>query len=188
MKKSRGVTLVETLTIIFILAIIMETISTIFVSGWKYYHRESALIQTQDNAKFVISSLTKEIIQSSSVLGNRNFSGTTYTSGSNELIIKTPSIDNDKNPIENTFDYIVFYLEPTDSHILKEEIEANAASSRTNQTKTVSTMINNISFTYLTPDTPENATAVTVSITSAQGGGGEVQTTTLVSAAKLRNK
>lgn len=148
----KGVTIIEFLVAIAIFVIIGGILTSIFISGWRAFDRESAQTNTQSQAKFVTSTITRETQQATAVVPTRTFGGQVYNSSSSTLILELISFDANKNLIDGAFDYGVFYLDPDDNKKLKLTIEANPLSNRRSETKTISLLIESIAFSYYFSD------------------------------------
>jgi len=189
MKKSLAITLVEMLIVISILTIVSGILVAIFISGWRLFHQQSASTETQAQAKLATSVITKSIQQANKVPTSKTLDSISYTSSTNTLVLELPSLDTNQNIIEGAFDYEVFYKDPAAHTKLKLKRETSPASSRKSETKTIANLIENIEFTYNSPDNKiENTNRITVSVSAAQISYGKTQKTSLTGQAKLRNK
>ena len=204
--RSKGITLIELLVALSIFVVIGGILTSIFISGWKTFDRESAQTNTQDQIKFVTSRITQDSQEATRVIDTRTFDEEVYYSYPKSLILELKSIDANKNPIEDLFDYEVFYVDPLNSKKLKVTIEADPTSSRRSETKTISDIIESVDFEYFVIDGssiqfPENGNGefilpvaqtidtqrINVTATTAQESFGKTIRTTLTGSAKIRN-
>ena len=72
-----------------------------------------------------------------------------FTTGSNVLILKLPSVSASGQIIDEVFDYAIITKEPAGSKILKIKIFPDNLSTRKSADKVVSTSLKNVNFTYL---------------------------------------
>lgn len=61
MKEEHGMTLIELLAVLALLSIIIALIGSAMVFGQKQYHSQKEIIDRQDEVRFIMSTLTKEI-------------------------------------------------------------------------------------------------------------------------------
>jgi len=187
----KGISIIELLVTIVIFTIVSGILVAIFISGWRTFHWQSSQADTQAQAKFVTSTISREIQQADRVLASRTFGAESYTSSATTLILEIPSIDANQYIIEGSYDFEVFYLDPADPKKLKLKREANPSSARRTETKTISGSIENLTFVYKKGDvevSPAESEIVTIKITTSQTSYGKTQKTSLVGQAKLRNK
>lgn len=144
-----GFTLVEVVVMIFITALIMLGMLTLFDWHNRVYYLEQAEVQATGSARTVMNHLDEYVGLSHRVVANHTFSGITYSSGPGTIVLEVPSINNANEVIADTYDYVAYYA--TGSQ-LYEIVEANPSSSRGSSTKQLSTTVNSISYTYNNAD------------------------------------
>lgn len=176
------------IVVIGIFSLIFGTIMTIYLSGYKIFKQQSALVEIQGQTKLVSSIITNEIKKSDKVVSSRDFAGQTYSSGADTLILELPSIDANQNVISGYYDYEVFLKDPTNPKTILEKREVSVQSTRHAETKIISTMIDAVNYTYDYTTTIEDTNKVTVVVSASNTKYNETQNITFTGAGKLRNK
>jgi len=145
----RAFSLVEVVITLGILGILIITLMNFFIGYNKSFGFVSAITSVNADASTVIIKTTEFIRQADQILTSRSFSGTTYTSNENALVISIPSLDSSGNIISNTYDYVVFYI---NSSGIYQIIDANSSSVRLSGTKKLSDSAISLTFTYNNAD------------------------------------
>jgi prepilin-type N-terminal cleavage/methylation domain-containing protein len=190
-KRNAAFSLTELLVVIAILTIVSGILVGIFIGGFRIFNQQSAIIETQGQAKLVTSTITRDVQQANRVLESRTFGTDTYITSSDTLILELPSIDSSQNIIEGKFDYEVFYLDPIEPQKLKLKRETAPESSRRSETKTIANLIENLTFVYKKGNIevlPSESEIITIKVTNSKTSYGKLYSTSLTGQAKLRNK
>ncbi len=186
-KFEQGFTLIEVVIVIAIFTILIVALLNLFEWHNKLFYLGQADIQATGSARATMNSMSLYIPQASSVLASHAISGTTYTTDGDTLVLQLPSYDSSGNLINNTNDYVVYYL---NSGALYQLISLGSGSGdRKAGTKQLSEDVANFALTYDQGDVTQ-ATKVIVNLTTqATVRGGQEETTIQVNETFfLRNK
>lgn len=141
----RGYTLVETV-IVIALAALMFLVLTSFFYGWNsLYEYQAARVATAGSAGEVIRRTGSLVRAADQVLASHSFSDATYASGSTTLVLALPSIAEDGATIGGAFDYAVVYATGTKVVL---QVAPSAASSRAALTRQLTEHLFSLVFTY----------------------------------------
>jgi len=196
MKKNRnkGFSLIEMIIILGITIIVMATLSTIFVSSWRYYKNQQKFNELQSYNREIIYKIANDIKQADSVIASYSYSGANYVSSENTLILKLPSIDSMQNIISAHFDYYIFCKNPLNPQELSEIIIPDTLSSRIFQNKILSLNLDTLVFSYYDANNSlltsgfENSYLVKINLILSEIVNAKKVSVDFSSQAKLRNK
>ena len=144
-KRARGFTILETVLVIALFVIIMSALATLYLSFSTSTVVTETLADSAGRSAAALSVLHADISAAESTLASSDFSGTTYFSGANSLVLALPSIDASGNVISGKTDYLAYYVS---GGSLYRRLAPDAASSRTGSVKVLLESIGSISFTY----------------------------------------
>lgn len=162
----------------------------IIVNSAGIFTQQSSKVQTGLNINDALSSVRGNIKQASAVAVSYTSGSTTYTTGSNQLVLKVPAIDSSGNIITDTFDYFVFFL---DQKILHFKIFPDSSSSRKASDRIFSTSVDSLEFRFFNSANPPvevapvNATKIHITLVLKQRVGTSFETNMATSEANLRN-
>jgi len=183
--KKGGVTLIELLIAIALLATMLIVITNVYVTGFKTFREELATSQLESNAQTILDEITNTAKNAQSAEAAYDI----YTSGPNSIILKVPALDSNKNILysNNTmlFDRVIYYYEDSKIHKLTLAEPTSIRYIENGINKTIDDKILELNFTY-DPDAV-SATLVTINISSHQEVGKINRTISLTSKARLRN-
>ncbi len=187
----KGLTLLEVLVAMGIATIAGTLLMVIMINSAGLFSQQSSKVQQGLSINDALSTIRESIKQASSVADQYTNGSTTYTTGTNQLVLKVFSVDSSGNIVENTFDYFVFFL---DQNSLRFKVFPDSLlSSRGMADQIFSTMVENLNFQYLNSAIPpievipQNAAKVRISLTLKQKNGLNFETSTATSEANLRN-
>ncbi|MEX0594533.1 MAG: prepilin-type N-terminal cleavage/methylation domain-containing protein, partial [Patescibacteria group bacterium] len=123
----RALTLIELLIAMAISIVVSGVILAILVSSWRADIAQTAYLDLQQKSRTAVDEISSTIKVSSGVVTSHTAGGTTYTTSSTELVLKTPAIDDSLNILTGT-DYYVFRRNPITATILERIIVADPAS------------------------------------------------------------
>lgn len=193
--KNKGVSLIELLIAMAIMSIISLTLILIFTQSFKTYYIQESQTQLQIQTRYSLESINNWVKKSSTVVATYTAQDTTvYTTSTSVLVLKVLSIDASNNLIANTYDYIIFRRNPSNTAELQQITYANIASSRSSGTKIIGYYINALTFTYFDSSNIElvadfqNSVFITSEITSQEVVRGKTNTVNYKTQSKLRNK
>lgn len=164
--RKKGLSIVELLIAIMLLALIMAAVSSIFSVALKNYRVSFSQSTLQREVNLSIDSITRRVKQSVEIpetlpeaLGDTEKSSTV-------LILALPAIDDNENFIYNgdtlEKDYYIYYLDGSGLH---KSVSANPLSSRNDSDNLILSEISNLTFSY-TPNSPgAEITKVDISVT-----------------------
>ena len=186
----RGVTMLEILITLSIFVIVGVLLLSILVSNTKLSYQQSAKVTQGVGVNDVISSITTNIKQASSVISGYPESQPTYTTDGNNLVLKLPSVDNSGDSIIGAFDFVVYYRDG-DKIRFKVFPSASPKSFRFNEDRILTLNATALSFQYFDKTgalvIPSSAVKVKVTVTLSQNTGVLEQTDTANAEVELRN-
>lgn len=186
LKNKKGMTLVEVLIVASITALLFIVAGTIYVTQNKLYGHENVKAYLQRDTLVNLYIITDQIKQGSEILESIIINERPFISTAKSIIIKTPSIDENKHFIEGSFDYIVFYLNPESENELKMIIKADPISSRTPNEKILNHNIKDINFEY-NNENFENVNRVNINLSLGQEYHNQKYTFSLNTSTTIRN-
>jgi type II secretory pathway pseudopilin PulG len=143
--EKKGFSLVEAIFAAAILIFVLGVFAAIYMNFTKFYGRQQAQINMGNSAREAAKELQSAALQADQIAVSHNFSGTTYVTDQDTLVLEIPSIDGSGNVVSGEHDYIVFY---TNGNGLYRLVEAGAASSRSSGLNEISDLVSAIMFTY----------------------------------------
>ena len=186
-KKTKGLSLLETIIYIFIGVLIIIVISEIFVNQSTLGQKRTSQSDLERSAGVGIETIKTAIQGASTVVLSRSFSGTAYTSDEDTLILELPSLDGSGNLVLGSYDYIVFFIDPSDSTLLKTTTESAAGSARPENTRIISSFVSSVEFRY-NKASAADSTAIDATITTAKTLGTGTLSAKSHAKVNLRNK
>lgn len=186
-KKTAGFSLLETIIYIFIGVLIIIVISEIFINQSNLGQKRTSQSDLERSAGSGIETIKTAVQGASTVVLSRSFSGTAYTSDEDTLILEIPSVDGSGNLVSGSFDYVVFFLDSSDSTLLKATTDSAAGSARPENTRIISSFVSSVEFRY-NKVSPSDSTAIEATITTAKTLGTESFSAKSHAKVNLRNK
>jgi len=174
-----GFTLIEVVIVIGLVSVCSIILSQLFIGQNRLYNSETAELDITGDARTALDDIDSYVRQSNRALS----SFSTYTAGSQVLILQIQSINSSNQLIAGTFDNVVYYLSGSG---LFRQVFPNVASSRSAITKKLASGVNSLTFTYNNADY-SLVTEVQVDTTVQENVSGQTRSITLSSKAKLRN-
>lgn len=174
-----GFTLIEVIIVIFMVGMGMLVLTSLFLNQNQVYQSQTAELTVTADARFALDEIDSSVRAADIVATSYS----SYTTGTQVLVLQLPSINASNQIISATYDYFVYYL--SGSSLLR-QIFPNAASSRQASTKKMASNVTGLVFTY------DNASMalvqqVTTDLTVQQSGGRYSRSISLSSKSKLRN-
>ncbi|MDO8513718.1 MAG: prepilin-type N-terminal cleavage/methylation domain-containing protein [bacterium] len=139
LKKKSGFTLVEILIVIALTSILMGVMFTIYQNNNRSYIIVTAKSDLYRANLRTLDKIRGDIKKSSQLLANYD----TYSTSTNSIILQMPRLDVSQAPIVNTYNYVVYRLNPSNSRNL-ERIEIIDS---VTTTQTLNQKVSSISFT-----------------------------------------
>ncbi|MDO8638691.1 MAG: prepilin-type N-terminal cleavage/methylation domain-containing protein [Candidatus Daviesbacteria bacterium] len=166
--KNKGFTLVEILIASAIALIVGIFLMGILANNNGLYYKQSSLVSEGLSLNDAVSAINNYIMQAGAVAVSYPEISPLYTSNSETLVLKLPAYNGDEM-IDNVFDYIVLYKDPANSKILKVQIFPGTGSTKQALTSVLTTILHNITFSYLDKRgvevPPASATSVGIDLT-----------------------
>jgi Tfp pilus assembly protein PilW len=186
------VSLIEALIAMAIGMIAILAIFSLFTAGQKYFFNQSNRADSIDDSRFPGIWISRDIRGALQVVDTVD----SYTTSSNALILQVFSLDENDMIIDGTFDFIIYRRNPDNPNFLEQIIQADAASSRRDGTKTLADNLDSLVFVYYDEDNQltadyasiANINFVITSTKSSVGRAGQSFQESFNSWAKLRNK
>lgn len=192
--KERGVTLAEAIIALGIATVVGTLLLVVIVNSYGLFYKESSKVEQGLGINDTLAAVRESIKQATAIAASYTDGATTYTSGQQQIVLKIPSIDSLGNTISNTFDYFVFFLDPSTGSgqvKLRFKIFPNALSSRKSADQIFSTQVNNLKFQYLDSANaeviPTSAVKVKITLALRQKAGAAYEQNIATSEANLRN-
>ena len=179
MNTRQGFTIIEMVVVTAIVGICGVVLVDLFIGQNRLYKSETAELNVTNDARAALDDVDNYVRQANRTLSSYS----SYTAGSQVLILQIQSINASNQLIPGTFDNVVHYL--SGSNLLR-QIFPNASSSRLAVTKKLANNVSGLVFTY---DNSDYALVnqVTTNLTTQENAGLQTKSITLSSEAKLRN-
>lgn len=189
-EESNGFTLVELIIAAAITLVVGIFLLSILVNNNGLFYKQNALVSEGLSLNDSVSIINKNIMQASAIVASYPESTPLFTSNTETLILKFPSLENGEM-VENTYDYIVFYKDTENPKLLKMQIFPDDSSDRVASTSILTTILQNIEFSYLDKNgnvvLPISAASVGVNLTVLAKTGSIGSSRSSTSITNLRN-
>jgi prepilin-type N-terminal cleavage/methylation domain-containing protein len=162
--KQNGFTLIETLVVIAVFAVVVLVLLNLFDRHGALYTYEQAQLAVSGGSRITMTEVNTYASQAYRIMASADVGGTTYTSGTTTLVLQIPTVNSSGNIVADTWDYAVFTLTGAS---LTEIIQPDGQSARPAVSRLLSDIVSGLSFTYDNPDLAM-ARKVNVSLTTAQ--------------------
>jgi len=187
---SNGLTLIEILVAMGIATVVGVLLVVIIVNSAGIFTQQSSKVQEGLNINDALAAVRGSIKQASAVAVSYTNGLTTYTTGSNQLVLKVASIDSSGNIIDSSYDYFVFFQ---DQSYLRFKIFPDPSSARKQGDQIFSNAVNSLNFQYFNSAlppvevSPASAAKISVTLTLNTKIGANFTTSTVTTEANLRN-
>lgn len=190
---SKGfITLVELTVVVALVALIMLILMSLYVTGQQFLMTESARNDVIRDNRYVFDWISRDIKGAVQVVSSWD----AYTTSSNSLILRIPSVDSSGLiiDIENEFDYIIYRLNSEYPNKLERVVDAkDGVSSRVDSARVLASRVNSL---LLSSEGVElsavsdltQVASINIALTTKQNRLGRDFQQTLDSTVKLRNK
>ncbi|MEA3249213.1 MAG: prepilin-type N-terminal cleavage/methylation domain-containing protein [Patescibacteria group bacterium] len=163
----KGFSLMESITVLGVMAMLLIIIAQIFIVSYDIYAKQTAKADNSTSAVLAARAISESTRGATEVLDTGTINSTVYTSSDDELVLKLPAIDGSGNIIVDSYDYIAFYRDGTDTTKIFSDIESDASSYRFSGQKLVTAYNEAMNFRYNNP-TIADASRVSIYIRNAQ--------------------
>ncbi|MBI2356199.1 MAG: prepilin-type N-terminal cleavage/methylation domain-containing protein [Candidatus Doudnabacteria bacterium] len=174
-----GFTLIEVIIVVFMLGMAMLVLTSLFLNQNQVYQSQTAELNVTADARFALDDIDSSVRAADVVAASYS----SYTTGTQVLVLQIPSINASNQIIAAAYDYFVYYLTGSDFF---RQIFPNASSSRQATTKKIASNVTGLLFSY---DNGDSALVkqVTTDLTIQQSGGRYNRSITISSKSRLRN-
>lgn len=183
MTQHRGITLIEQVISIVIIAGLTLIVINIFIAASNFNTDEEQRIQVGETAARALATLDDTLREGRLIVASGVVSGTTYTTDDATLVLALPSLVGGVLTAGN--DTVVITRNPA-TNTLEELTAPGASSTRPAGSKQLATGVNDVYFRYTTDD-PTSSTAVTVIVSSTKTANKRPFTRTTLLYETLRN-
>ncbi len=166
-ESEKGFSLLEIVTLVGILALLFVIMMEVFINYGRIVNRDTQKAIIHSQYSFIADEIGENLRMAAAILPSRNMNGTTYSSGSDAIVIKIPSIDANGSVIEDTWDYAVFYIDSAETNKLFYGLQPDPLSSRPAANRLLSDKISFFKFTY-NNSAPEDADSVALQMRIAK--------------------
>ena len=162
----------------------------LYTTNRQFYNMASIFTELRGYTKNFKNQFSKDVEEAVAVLSSQSILGTTYTTGSNELVLKCyakTSIGFDTSH----YDYIAYHI---DGDKIKRIVEADTSSTRGNSSHDLIEKVYSLSFSFydhneiLLTSSYTTATRIAISLDVRKTWAGKERRETILSSARLRNK
>lgn len=129
-RNERGITLLELLIGGVILSLVGTLLVSMLIQNSNYFSWESNFINHGVSVNDIVDSLEQDLRAASAVSSSFTNSGVTFSSSARELVLDLTAVDSSGNPISNTVDKVVYYLDPTHQTWFRRKVYPDALSKR----------------------------------------------------------
>lgn len=182
--KNRGFSFAEALIALAILIFVLLAMLFIFKNFSGVFSFQQASIRTSGSARTAADEIQSTVLQADKVVETHSFSGNSYDTDGDTLVLEIPAVDGSGNILSGKYDYAVFYVNGTN---LYKRVDADGESSRSSETKQLSDTLSSIAFTYDNVDL-NLVGKVNVDIQTQARGGRQTVSADLQREMYLRNK
>ena len=196
-KHQRGLSLIEILIGMVLMSIAVLAFFSLYNSGQKYFTNQDARADILNDSRLTLTLLSRDIKEAVRVVtGPFYVGGTAYSTSTNCIVLKVPSVDADGLiiDIDSHFDYLVYRVNPNNSKELQRIVEGkDGVSSRLDGSKLLTGNIESLVLSFLdtdggtVTDYAESA-IVDVALTILKSGVQRTYQETMNTQTKLRNK
>lgn len=141
----RAFTLIETVIVVGLAAFTLFVTVQFYLNFNSVLGMDGALMSVSKDAGRIIGETEAVILPASHVLASHAFSGTTYSSNADTLVLELPSINSSGVQIAGKYDYVVLYVSGAMAYL---RTLPDAASSRASGTKQLATTVSSLVLTY----------------------------------------
>jgi hypothetical protein len=186
----KGFTMVEIMVAAMLTVITITATWTLYTTHHQFYNIASIFTELRGYTKNFKTQVSKDIEEARSVVSSQSLLGTTYTTGSGELVLKcyattATGFDTSK------YDYIAYR---TSGGKIWRVVDADSASLRGDSQREFISHVYSLSFNYYDHNETEltsdyaNTTRIRMSLDVRKTWAGKERSETMAASARLRNK
>lgn len=151
--KQSGMTLIEVLVAMFISVIVGGLLLVIMTNSAGLFTKQSSKVEEGLDVDDALMIIRKDIKQAGFIAASYTNGPTTYISGTTQLVLKIPSLDNSGNVISETYDYFVYFQ---NNKLLSYKVFPDLLSQRKSVDRILATGVKTIIFQYYDKNIPPN--------------------------------
>ncbi len=184
----KGLSLTNLLVTIAILGILSAILFESYLAYNQLLTNQLTRGDLEIQTTVALKKMAEQIRNGTQIIGSRTINSVSYTTDKETIIVELPAIDANKEVILTKFDYLVYYLNPSDKTFLRSSLQPDATSSR--QGFSDQFMLRDISILRISYDTqdPSQASRVSIFLKTEKIVKNTPQTATLQTDLTLRNK
>ena len=189
MASKPGFSIIELVTGFAIIGLVSILVATLYFANFRLFTNQNTQIEVSSQNKTALGEMINQIRESESVVSTCSACAGDTTSPT-VLVLRLWPLDASGEPFDpgtTAYDYVVYGSDTTDNTKLTKKTLPDAGSTRAGQTKTISSNVSNLQFSYDNTD-PSLVMEVTIDLENSQTVNGKTQTSTQSSKAILRNK
>lgn len=185
----KGLTLVEVLIAMGIASAVGALLLVVIVNSAGLFYKESSKLSQGVDINASLNKFKDSVKGANSIAVSYQDGSITYVSGSSQLVLQVPSI-NESGAIPETFDYYVFFL---DQNFLKFKSFPNDQSIRFSSDQILSSNVDSLVFIYYDSQSPpqetapQNSSKIKMTLVLRQKSGADFEHSIATSEASLRN-
>lgn len=141
----RAFTLLEVLIAIALLALMLTILASFFVSATGTYEYQSAAMRQDREVRIVAQRIEENVREARAVADTHAFGMEARATSDRTLVLELPALDTEGEVIDGYVDHIAFYAQ---GNIVYEEIDAAPGSARESGRRTLSSVIEELEFSY----------------------------------------
>jgi type II secretory pathway component PulJ len=140
----KGVSLAELLAALSIAIVLAASILSLYIFAQRVFVHGETFYEVHGDVRMALEWMSRDIRWATRPINSRS----SYATNTDELILEVPSVDSsgDVIDIETTFDYIIYHLDGADPPNLQRTVDADTASSRSDETRTVANNVDSLNF------------------------------------------
>lgn len=148
---ARGISVMETISVIGIMTIVLVMVAQMFSSGYNIYFLQGARIDAEVGAVLATRAISEAARGATEVEASSVINGTTYTSDGDTLVLKLPSVNASNDIIAGSFDHMAVFIDPSDSKLVKTATQIATNSKRASGTRLITGSNLTLAFHYNEP-------------------------------------
>lgn len=142
---NRGFTFIEAVFAVAVFIFITLAMMYLYYNFSNIFNYQQVEARVAGSARTAASELQSAVLQANKIVSSHAFSGHTYSTDQDTLVLEIPSINSSGDIVAGKFDYVAFYIVGTNFYKLT---EVDAASVRPSGLKQLSDAIAAIIFTF----------------------------------------
>lgn len=146
---NKGFTLFELLIVMALVSVVGVLLIQILIQNNGVYYDQTTKVSQGLNVNDTYNQIEKDIRTSGGVVASLVDGEDTYTTSSNIIVLKIPSIDSSGSIISDTYDHLIIYEDGANNNFLMRKIIPNAISNRVYNKKVLLTNLSYLQFQYL---------------------------------------